>query len=239
MRYCVYVHYRPDKNIPFYVGKASISKNGTYQRSRTSSKRNSIWRKIYLKNNKKFTVSEVFYSDDEQECLNTESKIIRRIGCIFDNSGPLANLEELSNTHKSNVKKVYEVDSKNNILKTYNSVADVAREMNVDCSMIALVCRRRSKGYDKSCHGRLFTYEIVDITTQSKRISDRNKNPVIAIKGDLRLEFKSIEDCSRELEISYHAIHKNTKGVSKNRKGWTFEYKIKNWYKQSHSKTSK
>lgn len=228
LKYCVYVHYKPD-NVPFYIGKAILNGN-SYRRAYTKFKRNNLWNKIVTKNNNQFSVQEVYHTNCEKDCLNFESSLIRKYGCLFDNTGILANLEELSGGHSSVTKTVYEVDVLGTILKTYNSVANVSREMNCDPGIIANVCRNRAKGINVSYKNRLFTYDttiIPKIESRSQLISRINKKAIIATKDKVLLEFQSLQDCSKELGMSIQCIIRNAQNNTISKSGWKLEYKIK------------
>jgi len=229
LKYCVYAHYRPNGDV-FYIGKAILNGNH-YRRAYTKYKRNDIWNKIVSKNNNLFLVKELYYSDNEEECLNVESQFIRKFGCLFDGSGILANLEERSGSHISTSKMVYEVNENGNIINTYNSVATVSRQLNCDPGIIANVCRRRSKGLNVSYKTRKFTYcpEIVPIIeTRSKLISRINKTPIFAERDNEFLEFDSIKSCSNELGLSVQCIIRNLQNKTISRSGWFFKKKVAN-----------
>lgn len=227
LKYCVYIHYKPN-NIPFYIGKATLNGN-SYRRAYTKFKRNNLWNKIVMKNDNLFLVQEVYHTDCEKDCLNFESSLIRKFGCIFNNTGTLANLEELSGKHSTVTKIVYEVNTLGQIIKTYDSVANIAREMNCDPGIIANVCRNRTKGINVSYKNRLFTYDvsiIPKIESRSQLISRINKKAIVATKDQTLLKFQSLQDCSKELGMSIQCIIRNAQNNTVSKFGWKFEYEI-------------
>jgi hypothetical protein len=73
--------------------------------------------------------------------------------------------------------------------------------------------------------GRL-TVESGRIKEMSQKAKEKLSKPIIAFKNNIEIEYNSISDAGRELEIKIPNIVAILKGRQKTAKGYTFKYKI-------------
>lgn len=93
--YYLYRHIRPDKNEPFYIGVGDYFGYGRarkYKRAFTVKGRNSIWQRIYKKNNYEIEVDIILESGDWNYIIKKEIEFISLYGRINNDTGILSNM---------------------------------------------------------------------------------------------------------------------------------------------------
>lgn len=91
-KFYLYVHYRKDKNEPFYVGIGTRYREFDHDRAICFKKRNNFWKRVHRKTS--YTVMIIAESDDKQEIINKEINYIRLLGKRKDKKGSLVNLTD-------------------------------------------------------------------------------------------------------------------------------------------------
>lgn len=89
-KYYLYVHYRLDKNEPFYIGIGTKHRNKEYYRALCFKKRNPIWHRVARKT--KYDIMIISESDNREEIIEQEKNYIKIFGKKKDNSGCLVNI---------------------------------------------------------------------------------------------------------------------------------------------------
>ena len=93
LKYYIYRHIRPDKNVPFYIGRgANYADRSIYRRSKSLKGRNYIWKSIVAKNNNNYYIDIMYETDYLDEILKKEIEFISLYRKIIDNNGTLCNL---------------------------------------------------------------------------------------------------------------------------------------------------
>jgi len=97
-KYYLYVHYREDKNEPFYIGIGTKYRKKDYDRVLCYKKRSEFWKRVA--NKSRYNVMIISESDNKQEIINQENNYISLLGKKKDKKGTLVNItncgEELS-----------------------------------------------------------------------------------------------------------------------------------------------
>lgn len=91
-KYYLYVHYRKDKNEPFYVGIGTRYRQNDYDRALCFKKRSLFWKRVVAKT--KYVVMVISESDDKKDVINQEINYIRLLGKRKTNSGTLVNFTD-------------------------------------------------------------------------------------------------------------------------------------------------
>ncbi len=129
MKHYVYRHIRHDLNVPFYIGKATISKESEYRRAKHKAMHNESWYDVVSKTG--YDVDILYHTDSEKEALEKEIEFIKLYGRIDNGTGTLVNrtdggygIERLIKMNKTRVYKDSEFDGlreywKNNGVKIY------------------------------------------------------------------------------------------------------------------------
>lgn len=90
MKFYVYTHRRPDKDVIFYVGRGQMYDGGRCiypRRAHAEHKRNDIWKRIVKKNNGIFFVEVDYWYDTFDEASAKEMELIKLHGKIIDKKG--------------------------------------------------------------------------------------------------------------------------------------------------------
>lgn len=91
-KFYLYVHYRKDKNEPFYVGIGTKYRSLDYDRALCFKKRSEFWKRVFKKT--KYVVMIIAESDNKQEIVNKEINYIKLLGKRKDKVGTLVNLTD-------------------------------------------------------------------------------------------------------------------------------------------------
>lgn len=96
LKYYCYRHIRKDKNIPFYIGIGTISKEknteySRYSRMNCKTDRNDVWNKIVAKTD--YTAQVIYESNDLSEIKKKEKEMIALYGRMI-NGGILCNMTD-------------------------------------------------------------------------------------------------------------------------------------------------
>ena len=124
--YYVYEHYKKSTNRIFYVG-IGRSKNGKYDRSESTSKRNIHWKYVVKKHG--FYSKIVFESESRDEVCRKEIQLISLYGRKDLGTGPLVNKttggEKTFDMSKDSINAGVNKRTENG---TYNKCAEIARQ---------------------------------------------------------------------------------------------------------------
>ena len=135
-------------------------------------------------------------------------------------------------TGKNNInsKKVYQISPyTGEILKKWDCISDVNRELNIDSSKICNVCR----GTRKTSQGFVWCYVEQYDENKDHRVKPKSKNRTKGLKPILLLddsnniikEFKSVNEASRNLNISTFEMSNICSKKTKNKYGINIVYK--------------
>jgi len=91
-KHYLYIHYRKDKNEPFYVGIGTKHRKRDYDRALCFKKRTLFWKRVVAKT--KYVVMIISESDDREEIVNQEINYIRLLGKRKTSSGTLVNFTD-------------------------------------------------------------------------------------------------------------------------------------------------
>jgi hypothetical protein len=128
----VYQHIRPDKNEVFYIGIGSDYPN-RYTRAYAFSKnhRNSIWDKIYKKNNNQVIVEILSVHSDLKECFKEEKRLIQIYGRLCHGTGSLANISQGGESAAADSKKIIQYDSEGYFIKVWDNVNLIEHQLGI------------------------------------------------------------------------------------------------------------
>lgn len=215
---------------PFYIGKGI---NDRMCRSLKDNYRNNkikagLIDKIH-KNNMSILSRKIKENISEEEALSIEEYLIKRIGKICNNTGPLSNIEDGGKLFNNRIKCVLQYDLDGNFVNEYNSVGEAVSFTNIE--NIGPCCRgiRRTAG--------LFIWKYKECDNYPDKINvDFLKNMIhfgnyetsvlqYDINGNYINEFSSIKCASESSGCHKSKIVDVCKGKRKHTKKFIWKYK--------------
>lgn len=132
-------------------------------------------------------------------------------------------IKKIRKNHKS--KKVNQYDLDGNFIKSYYSVNEASRELNIEknCSSISDVCNRKKRSV-KNFQFRFYD-DCDDISPIDLRINKTSKTVLqFDLMGNFIKSFKSITICSKELNIDKSNIFSCCENINNQTKEYIFLY---------------
>jgi hypothetical protein len=218
---------------PFYVGKGKDDRILAHNRkSYKKDDKNETKKELIESLIKKYDYNDIPFiykaNLSEEESLNFEEELIKKIGRCDLKLGPLTNLTD-GNDGPSNMiiektrKKVCKLDYNTlKILEIYDSISIASEKNNLHISNISSCCRKKSV----STGGYKWCYYKENKKIEVKK--DYSITPVLmySTKYELLKEFKSIKDaCSYVNNDNYTSITKSCIGKQRLFMGYIWEYK--------------
>lgn len=254
-KYYIYRYIRLDKNVPFYIGigtKPDYFNNfeREYKRGFDKRKRSEYFNRII--NKSKYRVEILIESNSRDFILEKEKEFIKLYGRSNNKTGILCNLTDggengsynLSEESKVKMRipwsknrlsndtfRVIQLTPKCEFIKEYVSTKEAAKENNINLSYLRACCAE-SKPACVLFHEFRWVYKH-NYELENYKFKELPKNPVSkrikAINIDTNEEkiYKSIRDCSKDINIHWVTINnalKRENKMSKNYKFKTIEY---------------
>jgi hypothetical protein len=91
-KYYLYVHYRIDKQEPFYIGIGTKTRKNEYNRAMDYNKRSQFWKRVA--NKSRYNVMIISESDSKEEIIKQEINYIKLLGKKKDKLGTLVNITD-------------------------------------------------------------------------------------------------------------------------------------------------
>lgn len=119
------------------------------------------------------------------------------------------------NRHRKNLKKVYLIDEKGNILDEFRNTYEAAEKTKIDYHSISSVCNRRKRGTDNTLFGLRFTYDpnlqFIDKYEQQKRYSKKKEVLCVNIETDNITKYESITKACENIGIHRDSVTNSLK----------------------------
>lgn len=91
-KYYLYIHYRTDKNEPFYIDIGTKYRKNDYDRALCYKKRTTFWKRVSKKS--RYIIMIIHESNSKEEIINREIEYIKLLGKRKDNNGCLVNITD-------------------------------------------------------------------------------------------------------------------------------------------------
>jgi hypothetical protein len=223
--FCVYAHIRQDTNDVFYIGK------GSHNRVRQTSNRNLHWKRIVAKNN---GFKSIIIADKltEKEALTFEILLIKK---ARETSIPLCNMTnggdgvsgyrhtvEVCEAQRQRMlgKTVTKGKKHSDVAKLKMSRAKLGKKLSPEHVEKVAASRKGRKYSEAYC-------KAISESLKGRKLSQEHKTklckPVICLTNNK--EYPSVTAAAQELNLETTNISRCCKGVFKQTKGYTFQYK--------------
>lgn len=221
LKYYIYRHIRPDKNVPFYIGRgANYADRSIYRRSKSLKGRNYIWKSIVAKNNNNYYIDIMYETDYLDEILKKEIEFISLYGKIIDNNGTLCNLTNggdgsLGLKHTEETKNKMSIKRKNNPkyterLKSKEFITQRIKSLKIN-------------GYVGSMNGKTHS-EATILLMKSQRAGGNNANAKKVINTNTSEIYKCVGDAADKEGINKQILYKYLKGSRVNKSNLVYYY---------------
>lgn len=221
LKYYIYRHIRPDKNVPFYIGRgANYADRSIYRRSKSLKGRNYIWKSIVAKNNNNYYIDIMYETDHLDEILKKEIEFISLYGKIIDNNGTLCNLTNggdgsLGLKHTEETKNKMSINRKNNPkyterLKSKEFITQRIKSFKIN-------------GYVGSMKGKTHS-EATILLMKSQRAGGNNVNAKKVLNTNTGEIYKCVGDAADKEGINKQILYKYLKGSRVNKSNLVYYY---------------
>lgn len=221
LKYYIYRHIRPDKNVPFYIGRgANYADRSIYRRSKSLKGRNYIWKSIVAKNNNNYYIDIMYETDYLDEILKKEIEFISLYGKIIDNNGTLCNLTNggdgsLGLKHTEETKNKMSIKRKNNPkyterLKSKEFITQRIKSLKIN-------------GYVGSMKGKKHS-EATILLMKSQRAGGNNVNAKKVLNTNTGEIYKCVGDAADKEGINKQILYKYLKGSRVNKSNLVYYY---------------
>lgn len=221
LKYYIYRHVRPDKNVPFYIGRgANYADRSIYRRSKSLKGRNYIWKSIVAKNNNNYYIDIMYETDYLDEILKKEIEFISLYGKIIDNNGTLCNLTNggdgsLGLKHTEETKNKMSIKRKNNPIYTERLKSKEFITQRIKSLKI--------NGYVGSMNGKTHS-EATILLMKSQRAGGNNVNAKKVLNTNTGEIYKCVGDAADKEGINKQILYKYLKGSRVNKSNLVYYY---------------
>jgi len=237
-KYYTYIHIRPDTQEVFYVGVGSDFE-GRYARAYEfgPGKRNKLWCKIWLKNQKQVIVRIVNVFDNVEDCLSEEVYLIKHYGRMSNQTGKLTNISQGGDRKAGDPQKVSQFSKSGQYITTHDNIfmASKCTDTSVKTIYAAISKNRPANGFFwKFCNS------AEDEKSISVVLKTRRAKKVFAFTTECECvkQFPSVHSAGVELAVSPASIFKNLAGKRPTAGGYIWTYDKNDCKKpQSNKKT--
>lgn len=214
LKYYIYRHIRPDKNVPFYIGRGeNYNDRSIYRRSKSLKGRNYIWKSIVKKNDDNYLIEILYESNSLSEIMEKEIEFIKLYGKIIDGTGTLCNLTNggdgsLGLKHTQEARKKMSENRKNN-----PKYIDRLRspEFKVHRAFIL-----KKNGYIGSMNGKKHSKSTIDLM-KKQRMGGCNVNAKKVINKLTGVIYDCVGDASIKEGINRECLYKYLRGTRTNK----------------------
>ncbi len=227
--YYVYLLIDSKSSIPFYAGKGNGDRMKKHRYdSFSKSKIDGSWihnkphhqyiRNLYKRGNE-IVYKKVVENLTQLTALRKEKELIRKIGRVVDNTGPLLNISRGGQQGGETCKPVVQYTLEGKKLKTYPSCLVASENVSsANRSYITQVCN----GKRKSAGGFLWTYEGATVPSYNKKYFHSVQQ--CNLNNKLIATYRSLTEAQNKTGIELHNISECCRGNSKTAGGFIWKY---------------